>query len=212
MGNGTGSVKADPLERIDARRAACGGQRTRADGRSAAAMLPGHLRRPRPRSRAPWLRGLRALWTFPTSLLGHLIGLAVAGRRPRRAGGPAAAGWLYPIRPGIGLDWVGAVTIGGAILYTRGMLDGPSLAARLTLAHELAHTRQHDRLGPLYLPLHILAQTTSALLSLGRPVAFSRVHDRNPLEQRWIAISASETRRPDPHDPDLEALLADFGA
>ncbi len=175
-------------------------------------MLSGHLRRPRPRSRLAWVRGLRAVWTLPTNLLGHLAGLAVAGRRPRRAGGPAALGWLYPIRPGIGLDWVGAVTIGQAILYTRGMLDGPSLSARLTLAHELAHTRQHDRLGPLYLPLHGLLQAVSALLSLGRPVAFSRVHDRNPLEQRWICISASETRRPGPPDAELEALLADFGA
>jgi len=175
-------------------------------------MLPGHLRRARPRSRAAWVRALRGIWTFPTNLLGHLIGLAVAGRRPRRAGGPAAVGWLYPIRPGIGLDWVVAVTIGQAILYSRGVLDGPSLPARLTLAHELAHTRQHDRLGPLYLPLHILAQATSALLSLGRPVVFSRVHDRNPLEQRWISISASETGRPGPPDSELEALLAEFGA
>jgi hypothetical protein len=175
-------------------------------------MLPGHLRRPRPRSRALWVRALRALWTFPTNVLGHLAGLAVSGRWPRRAGGPAAAGWLYPIRRGIGLDWVVAVTIGQAILYSRGVLDGSSLAERLTLAHELAHTRQHDRLGPLYLPLHILAQVTSALLSLGRPVAFSRVHDRNPLEQRWICISASETQRSGAPDAHLEALLADFGA
>jgi hypothetical protein len=158
------------------------------------------------------VRALRFTWTLPTNLLGHLIGLVVSGRRPRRAGGPAAVGWLYPIRPGIGLDWVVAVTIGQSILYSRGVLDGPSLPARLTLAHELAHTRQHDRLGPLYLPLHILFQASSALLSLGRPVVFSRVHDRNPLEQRWICISASETHRRGPRDPDLEALLADFGA
>ena len=176
-------------------------------------MLQGHLRRPRPRSRAPWVKALRGLWTLPTNLLGHLAGLVVSGRRPRRAGGPAAVGWLYPIRPGVGLDWVGAVTIGHAILYTRGMLDGPSLLSRLTLAHELAHTRQHDRLGPLYLPLHVLAQATSALLSLGRPVTFSRVHDRNPLEQRWICISASETHRATAglSDADLQSLLAQFG-
>ncbi|HXJ19486.1 MAG TPA: hypothetical protein VMT03_04565, partial [Polyangia bacterium] len=72
------------------------------------------------------MKALRGLWTLPTNLLGHLAGLVVSGRRPRRAGGPAAVGWLYPIRPGVGLDWVGAVTIGHAILYTRGMLDGPS--------------------------------------------------------------------------------------
>jgi hypothetical protein len=159
------------------------------------------------------VRALRGLWTLPTNVLGHLAGLAVSGRRPRRVEGPAAAGWVYPIRPGIGLDWVGAVTIGHAILYTRGIVDGPSLSARMTLAHELAHTRQHDRLGPLYLPLHLLAQAASALLSLGRPVSVSRVHDRNPLEQRWICISASEIHRTPAglSEVDLQSLLALFG-
>jgi len=174
-------------------------------------MLSGHIRRPAPRSRALAVRLLRAAWTLPTNLIGHLAGRLVSGRAGTRVGGPAARGWLYPIRDGIGLDWVGAVTIGHAILHRPGLLDTGTLPARLTLAHELAHTRQHDRLGPLYLPLHILAQATSALLSLGRPVAFSRVHDRNPLEQTLIAISASETRQARP-STEIEALLADFGA
>ncbi|MES1208164.1 MAG: DUF4157 domain-containing protein [Pseudomonadota bacterium] len=155
------------------------------------------------------MRLVRGLWTLPTNLLGHAAGLLVSGRQPLRVGGPAARGWLYPIRDGIGLDWVGAVTLGHAILHRPGLLDTGTVAARLTLAHELAHTRQHDRLGPLYLPLHILAQTLSALLSIGRPVAFTRVHDRNPLEQSWIAISASETHRAG--SPEIDLLLADFG-
>jgi hypothetical protein len=174
-------------------------------------VLPGHLRRVPPRGRAPWVRALRALWTAPTNALGHLAGLLVSRRRPRRVGGPAARGWLYPIRPGLGLDWVGAVTLGHAILYNPRSVDLGTLPGRLTLAHELAHTRQHDRLGPFYLPLHILAQGASALLSIGRPVAFSRVHDRNPLEQTWIAISASETGRPGAAGVPLGPLLDDFG-
>ncbi len=175
-------------------------------------MLAGHLRRPRPRSRALPLRLLRALWTLPTNLLGHLAGLAVSGRRPRRVGGPVARGWLYPIRPGLGLDWVGAVTLGHAILYRPGMLDGPSRGARLTLAHELAHTRQHDLLGPLYLPLHILSQAASALLTRGEPVTVSRVHDRNLLEQTLIAVSASATHAPAASDAEVAEVLAAFGA
>jgi hypothetical protein len=91
------------------------------------------------------------------------------------------------------------------------MLDGPSLTARLTLAHELAHTRQHDVLGPLYLPLHALAQVASAALSLGRPPVVSRVHDRNPLEQTLICLSAGATRPPLPDGADPEGLLAAFG-
>ena len=110
-----------------------------------------------------------------------------------------------------GLDWVGAVTLGHAILHRPGLVDQPTTASRLTLAHELAHTRQHDRLGPLYLPLHILSQATSALLTRGKPVTVSRVHDCNPLEQTWIAIPASATQVPPESDAELAAMLAAFG-
>jgi hypothetical protein len=122
-------------------------------------------------------------------ILGHLAGVLVSRRRPARVAGPAAFAWLYEIRPGLGLDWVGAVTLGHVILHRPGLFEG--LEGHLILAHELAHTRQHDWLGPLYLPLHILAQATSALLSLaGRP-AHSRAHDHNPLEQSFICLGAS---------------------
>jgi hypothetical protein len=174
-------------------------------------VLRSRVRWPRPRSRAWPARLLRALWTLPTNVLGHVAGLAVSGGHPRRVGGPAARGWLYLIRPGLGLDWVGGVTLGHAILARPGMMDGPDLRARLVLAHELAHTRQHDWLGPLYLPLHILAQLVSAALSLrGRP-RVSRVHDHNPLEQTFICIAAGATRPPLPDDVDAEELLAVFG-
>jgi hypothetical protein len=157
------------------------------------------------------VRIVRAAWTLPTNLIGHVAGLAVSGGLPRRVGGPAAIGWLYPIRTGLGLDWVGAVTLGHAILYRPGVLDGGTLAARLTLAHELAHTRQHDLLGPLYLPLHLLAQAASALVTHGRPIVVSRVHDANPLEQTFICIPASATHAPVPDDREVDDLLAAFG-
>jgi hypothetical protein len=174
-------------------------------------MLPGRLRRPRPRSRATLVRLLRGLWTLPTNLLGHAAGWLVSGRPPRRVQGPAAIGWLYPIRPGLGLDWVGAVTLGHAILFRPGMLDDGTAAARITLAHELAHTRQHDWLGPLYLPLHILAQLASAIATRGRPTAVSRVHDLNPLEQTFICVPVSAAHGRPSETPDLETILGDFG-
>jgi hypothetical protein len=174
-------------------------------------MLAGELRRPRPRSIAAPLRLARALWTLPTNLLGHLCGLVVSGgARPRRVAGAAAVGWLYTIRDGLGLDWVAAVTLGHVILHRPGVLDGETPSARLTLAHELAHTRQHDRLGPLYLPLHILAQAASALLTRRRPVVISRVHDLNPLEQTCISVPVSATRM-SLDDPLVAEILADFG-
>jgi hypothetical protein len=179
-------------------------------------VLAARVRWPRKRSRAGVAWTLRALWTLPTNVLGHLAGVIVSGRRPRRVGGPAARAWVYPIRSGIGLDWVGAVTLGHAILARPGTLDGPTLHARLTLAHELAHTRQHDWLGPLYLPLHILSQAVSAAISLARPPVVSRVHDHNLLEQTFICIGAGATRPPFPagldSESDLERFLAAFGA
>jgi hypothetical protein len=174
-------------------------------------MLASRVRWPRPRSRRVLARMVRWSWTLPTNLIGHLAGLIVSGRRPTRVGGGAASGWLYTIRPGLGLDWVGAVTLGHAILQRPGFLGGDDLHARLTLAHELCHCRQHEWLGPLYLPLHILAQATSAVLSFGGPVSVSRVHDRNPLEQTFICLAAGATRAPLPGDVDTAAFLDAFG-
>lgn len=152
--------------------------------------LESRLTWPRRRSGHPVLRVLRGLWILPTNLLGHLAGLVVSGRRPAKVGGPAAVGWVYPIRAGIGLDWVGAVTLGHAILYRPGIFDGE--VGRAILAHELAHTRQHDVLGPAYLPLHVLAQSVSALLSVVLPGRVrSRVHAYNPLEQTFICLGAN---------------------
>lgn len=161
-----------------------------------------HVRLPSPRLSLPWPWAVvHALWLAPTMLVGHLAGLLVSGgRRPTRVTGPAAFAWLYEIPPGRGLDWVGAVTLGHVILhrprfFDRGSSPSDEPAARLLgpmiLAHELAHTRQHDLLGPLYLPLHILAQTLSALLSIGHGTVHSRVHDHNPLEQTFICLGAS---------------------
>ena len=172
---------------------------------------------PRPRLPAP-LRWLWALWTLPTNLVGHAAGLLVSGRLPARVVGPAARAWLYPIRSGLGLDWVGGVTLGHAILFRPGLFDGR--LGRFILAHELAHTRQHDWLGPAYLPLHILAQATSALISLFAPhPPWSRVHDHNPLEQTFICLGASaygplargEPVPPQGRSVDGDALLAAFG-
>ncbi len=180
-----------------------------------------HLELPRPRVSppAPW-SWLWASWLTPTILLGHLVGLLVSTGRRKWIAGPAAFAWLYEIRPGIGLDWVVAVTLGHVILHRRGVFEGQR--GQLILAHELAHTRQHDWLGPLYLPLHILAQTASALVSLGHRPRHSRVHDHNPLEQTFICLGASgygplargQTAPARPGSPapiTAEAMLTAFG-
>lgn len=177
------------------------------------------VRVPAARSRRLAVRVLRGLWTLPTSLLGHLLGLLVSGQRPRRIEGPAAVGWLYPIRTVPWLRGFGAVTIGHAILHRPHLFEGD--AGRLVLAHELAHTRQHDRLGPFYLPTHILAQGASALLSSrAKVVHTSLVHDRNPLEETWICLGVrachdlgiAATARAHPAHHLVPSLLAALGA
>lgn len=154
-------------------------------------MLPSVVRVPGPRARHPLLRLLRGVWTLPTNALGHAICLLLSGRRGVKVGGAAGTAWIYPVRRGIGLDWMGAVTLGNAILYREGMFAGRR--GRLVLAHELAHTRQHDLLGPLYLPLHIACQLVSLVISIAGPVRHSRVHDHNPLEQTFICLAAGAT-------------------
>jgi len=181
--------------------------------------LKSTVRVPPARSRRLVVRLVRGLWTLPTSLLGHLLGFLVSGQAPTRVGGPAARGWLYPIRTVPWLRGFGAVTIGHAILHRPRLFEGE--AGRLVLAHELAHTRQHDRLGPLYLPAHILAQVASALLtSWAKEIHTSLVHDRNPLEETWICLGVRachdlglpETAEAHPAHHLVPSLLAALGA
>lgn len=168
---------------------------------------------PRPRSRRPLVVALRSAWTAPTTALGHLAGLFVAkGVPPRRLGGPLAEATFYPIRRR-GLAFFGAVTLGHVVLIHDPHYQG--LAGRIVLAHELAHTRQHDVLGPLYLPLHGLAQLVSAAISFFRPRGRSAVHTYNPLERTWIAFSFDAidqaAKLPPERRPELERLLEAWG-
>lgn len=130
-----------------------------------------------------WL--FRVIWTAPTNLLGHVLGLCLSLRAPERVRGAAATGYFYPLPRW--LDAVKAVAIGDAIFYTPSFMDDEKAAS--IMAHELAHTRQHTWLGPLYLPAHIICQGISLLCTLlNRKVIYSPVHDYNPLEQTWICF------------------------
>jgi len=85
------------------------------------------------------------------------------------------------------LRWVGAVAIGHAVLAERSFVSGNR--GRWVLAHEMSHTRQHDWLGPAYLPLHVLFQVTSIVLTRVRPVpGFTALHAYNPLERVLLHV------------------------
>jgi hypothetical protein len=108
-------------------------------------------------------------------------------------GGTVAKGYLYTLSGAKVARFVGAIALGHVILCRTDLLEGPM--ARALLAHELAHTRQHDWLGPLYLPAHGLAQLISLAFSYLLPGKVpSRVHAYNPLEQTFICLGATNVR------------------
>jgi len=150
---------------------------------------------------------LRFLWTLPTNLIGHAVGLAITRARPLRIGSKAAPGWLYVLPPWKGF---GAIAVGDAVISTPELLRGER--GRMVLLHELSHVRQHSWLGPLYLPLHALAQLFSLALSIARPTsASSRVHAYNPLEQHFLCVPYHEICQPPQRTERIERLLSWFG-
>lgn len=157
---------------------------------------------------------MRGLWTLPTNLLGHGVGALVSFSLGRPVGGPAARARLYIIRMPV-VEKLEGITLGHAILLSPDFAEGTF--GRLVLAHELAHTRQHDVLGPLYLPLHAVAQVLSAAAWLAKPIEGSDpVHAHNPLEERWLFLGHSAIRElergermtPEERDRWLDALGA----
>lgn len=117
---------------------------------------------------APALQGLcllGMLWTLPNSLIGLLAGVAALPCGAR-------AGWSrrnrclvfrdYPWGPG------GAITFGNVILHSGASLDRACLTYEHRAGwrecppvrledHERAHVYQYMLLGPLFLPLYLLA-------------------------------------------------------
>jgi hypothetical protein len=152
---------------------------------------------------------LRALWTAPTTLIGHAAA-AVCGCGPaERIGAPAARAWLYRLPRGRFAGF-GAIAIGHAIIVEPAFLG--RYGAWL-VAHELAHTRQHDWLGPAYLPLHGLAQLASVLVYAVRPrPGFTPWHTYNPLERIFICVPVDAVTDPPPQgNPHAASVLGAFG-
>jgi hypothetical protein len=87
-------------------------------------------------------------------------------------------------------------------------LHGPWL-----LAHELSHTRQHDWLGPAYLPLHAILQAVSVVFYFIRPIAkFSPWHAYNPLERVLICVPIDVIVDGRPPEGELASnILREFG-
>lgn len=80
------------------------------------------------------------------------------------------------------------------------------------LAHELSHTRQHDWLGPAYLPLHGVFQVLSCVVALLRPIrGYPPQHAYNPLERAFLAVPFDALVGELPEGDEAEGVLAGFG-
>lgn len=142
---------------------------------------------PPPRSQKLAVRFVRALWTLPTSLLGHALGLLLTRRAPERIGGVAASAALYRLQSSAFSKALLGIAIGNVIIADAEFVSGDS--GRWVLSHELSHTRQHAWLGPFYLPVHLLFQIVSVIASLVRPLSgFPPQHAYNPLERRILYV------------------------
>jgi hypothetical protein len=92
------------------------------------------------------MRAARLLWAAPNSLLGLVLAPFFHRRRATSgvllcegASWPRRIGWRYR-----------ALALGHVVLCVDQIDDA-------TLRHELAHVRQHERWGPLFLPVYGLA-------------------------------------------------------
>jgi len=151
---------------------------------------------------------LRRLWTAPTTMIGHAVARLLGCHRPQRIGGPATNAWLYRLPAGRFKGWR-AVAIGHVIIVEPALL---AEHGRWLLAHELSHARQHDWLGPTYLPVHAMLLFLSMVLSCFRPVAgFSPWHAHNPLERILICVPVDVIADPPPRGALADSVLRAFG-
>lgn len=152
---------------------------------------------------------LRRAWSAPTNLVGHATARMLGCGRPQPIGGEATRASLYCLPAGRLAAWR-AVAIGHVIIAEPGLL---ARRGRWLLAHELSHARQHDWLGPIYLPAHAMLLALSAVISLVRPVAaFSPWHAYNPLERVLICVPIDALAvSPPPEGALADDVLQAFG-
>ena len=155
------------------------------------------------------LGAFRKAWTAPTTLIGHAVAWLLGCRRPERIGGQATDAWLYRLAARRFEGWSG-IAIGHVIIVEPAFL---AVHGRWLLAHELSHTRQHDWLGPTYLPVHAMLLFLSMMMFFFRPVAkFSPWHAYNPLERVLICVPIDVIADPPaPEGAVADGVLRAFG-
>src|SRR5215469_4444761 len=139
------------------------------------------------------LGAFRAAWTTPTNLIGHAAATLLGCGRPQRVGGEATRAWLYCLPTGRFRRLTG-IAIGHVIILEPALL---ATQGRWLLAHELSHTRQHDWLGPTYLPVHAMLLLLSTVIFFFRPFKNpSRSLGFPPVERPLIRMSIDAVADP----------------
>jgi hypothetical protein len=167
-----------------------------------------HISIPTARKRGA-IHAFRKVWIAPTTIIGHAAARLLGCGRPHRVGGEATTAWLYRLPAGR-FNGLRGIAIGHVIIVEPAFLavHGPWL-----LAHELSHTRQHDWLGPTYLPVHAVLLFLSMAIFFFRPIAkFSPWHAYNPLERVLICVPIDVIADPPaPEGALAEGVLRAFG-
>ena len=155
------------------------------------------------------LGAFREAWTAPTNLIGHATAKLLGCGRPQRVGGQATRAWLYCLPTGR-FPHLSGIAIGHVIIVEPAFL---AEHGRWLLAHELSHTRQHDWLGPAYLPVHAILLFLSTVMFFYRPLAkLSPWHAYNPLERVLICVPIDVVADPPaPEDALADGVLRAFG-
>ena len=167
------------------------------------------IRLPVPTARRGGLRGaLRSVWTAPTTLVGFAAAAMTGCGKAERIGSDAARAWLFRLPAGR-LRGFRAIAIGHVIIVQESVLERHGA---WLLAHELSHTRQHDWLGPAYLPAHAVLQLVSILIYLVRPLAkYAPSHAYNPLERRFMCVPIDALVDPPRAGEPFDSVLRAFG-
>jgi hypothetical protein len=127
-----------------------------------------------------WLVGY--LWAFPVTALGLLFSLLFA----RLESVDAEYILHFVVQPGTPLAWyvrrfnIAAFTLGAVVTYARE--EGPR-QVRL-VRHERAHVMQTLALGPLFLPLYVLASL------------WELVRGNHPYLDNWFEVRARAAEVP----------------
>jgi hypothetical protein len=151
-----------------------------------------------------------AIWTAPTTFLGHAFARLSGCPEADRIDASGASAWLYRLPPGR-IKGFRAIAIGHVIILEPAFLERPAPGCSLT--SYLTRGRTIGWVGPAYLPLHAVLQAVSVVLYFIRPIAkFSPWHAYNPLDRVLICVPIDVIVDQRPPEGELASnILREFG-